>query len=65
MQLFKEKGKYTEALKEFEAILESHPKKDVAQKEIIEITLTEEEQQALKKSADSVQELKDLLKTLK
>jgi len=33
--------------------------------EIIEITLTEEEQQALKKSADSVQELKDLLKTLK
>jgi len=33
--------------------------------EIIEITLTEEEQQALKNSADSVQELKDLLKTLK
>jgi malate dehydrogenase len=33
--------------------------------EIIEITLTGEEQQALKKSADSVQELKDLLKTLK
>ena len=33
--------------------------------EIIEITLTEEEQQALKKSADSVQELKNLLKTLK
>jgi len=33
--------------------------------EIIEITLTEEEQQALRKSADSVQELKDLLKTLK
>jgi malate dehydrogenase len=33
--------------------------------EIIEISLTEEEQQALKKSADSVQELKDLLKTLK
>ena len=33
--------------------------------EIIEITLTEEEQQALQKSADSVQELKDLLKTLK
>ena len=32
--------------------------------EIIEITLTEEEQQALRKSADSVQELKDLLKTL-
>jgi len=32
--------------------------------EIIEITLTEEEQQALQKSADSVQELKDLLKTL-
>jgi malate dehydrogenase len=33
--------------------------------EIIEITLTEEEQQALQKSADSVQELKTLLKTLK
>ena len=33
--------------------------------EIIEITLTEEEQQALQKSADSVQELKDLLQTLK
>jgi malate dehydrogenase len=33
--------------------------------EIIEITLAEEEQQALQKSADSVQELKDLLKTLK
>jgi malate dehydrogenase len=33
--------------------------------EIIEIALTEEEQQALQKSADSVQELKDLLKTLK
>jgi len=33
--------------------------------EIIEITLTEEEQQALRKSADSVQELKDLLKILK
>jgi malate dehydrogenase len=33
--------------------------------EIIEITLTEEEQQALQKSAASVQELKDLLKTLK
>jgi len=33
--------------------------------EIIEITLTEEEQQALQKSADSVQELKDILKTLK
>jgi len=33
--------------------------------EIIEITLTEEEQQALQKSADSVQELKNLLKTLK
>ena len=33
--------------------------------EIIEITLTEEEQQALQKSADAVQELKDLLKTLK
>jgi malate dehydrogenase len=32
--------------------------------EIIEITLTEEEQQALQKSAASVQELKDLLKTL-
>jgi len=32
--------------------------------EIIEITLTEEEQQALQKSADAVQELKDLLKTL-
>ncbi|MGD9290707.1 MAG: malate dehydrogenase [Desulfobacterales bacterium] len=33
--------------------------------EIIEITLTEEEQLALQKSADSVQELKTLLKTLK
>ena len=33
--------------------------------EIIEITLTAEEQQALQKSADSVQELKNLLKTLK
>ena len=33
--------------------------------EIIEITLTGEEQQALQKSAESVQELKDLLKTLK
>ena len=33
--------------------------------EIIEITLTEEEQQALQKSAASVQELKNLLKTLK
>jgi len=33
--------------------------------EIIEITLTEEEQQALQKSAESVQELKNLLKTLK
>jgi malate dehydrogenase len=33
--------------------------------EIIEITLTEEEQQALQKSADSVQELKNLLNTLK
>ena len=33
--------------------------------EIIEITLTEEEQQALQKSADSVLELKNLLKTLK
>ncbi len=33
--------------------------------EIIEITLSEEEQQALQKSADSVQELKSLLKTLK
>jgi malate dehydrogenase len=32
--------------------------------EIIEITLTEAEQQALQKSADAVQELKDLLKTL-
>jgi malate dehydrogenase len=32
--------------------------------EIIEITLTEEEQQALQKSADAVQELKELLKTL-
>ena len=32
--------------------------------EIIEITLTAEEQQALQKSADAVQELKDLLKTL-
>jgi malate dehydrogenase len=33
--------------------------------EIIEISLSEEEQQALQKSAESVQELKDLLKTLK
>jgi malate dehydrogenase len=33
--------------------------------EIIEIRLTEAEQQALQKSAESVQELKDLLKTLK
>ena len=33
--------------------------------EIIEITLTEEEQQALEKSAEAVQELKNLLKTLK
>ena len=32
--------------------------------EIIEITLTAEEQQALQKSADAVQELKDLLKAL-
>ena len=32
--------------------------------DIIEITLTEEERQALQKSADAVQELKDLLKTL-
>ena len=32
--------------------------------DIIEITLTEEEKQALQKSADAVQELKDLLKTL-
>jgi malate dehydrogenase len=32
--------------------------------EIIEITLTEEEQQALQKSAEAVQELKDVLKTL-
>ena len=32
--------------------------------EIIEITLSEEEQQALQKSAESVQELKNLLKTL-
>ena len=32
--------------------------------QIIEITLTDEEQQALQKSADAVQELKDLLKTL-
>jgi len=32
--------------------------------EIIEITLTDEEKQALQKSADAVQELKDLLKTL-
>jgi len=31
---------------------------------IIEITLTDEEKQALQKSADAVQELKDLLKTL-
>ncbi len=33
--------------------------------EIIEITLAEEEQQALQKSADAVQELKELLQTLK
>jgi malate dehydrogenase len=32
--------------------------------EIIEITLADEEKQALQKSADAVQELKDLLKTL-
>ena len=32
--------------------------------EIIEINLTDEEKQALQKSADAVQELKDLLKTL-
>jgi malate dehydrogenase len=32
--------------------------------DIIEITLTEDEKQALQKSADAVQELKDLLKTL-
>jgi malate dehydrogenase len=32
--------------------------------EIIEITLTEEENQALQNSAAAVQELKDLLKTL-
>ena len=32
--------------------------------EIIEITLTDDEKQALQKSADAVQELKDLLKTL-
>jgi len=32
--------------------------------DIIEITLTDEEQKALQKSADAVQELKDLLKTL-
>jgi len=32
--------------------------------DIIEITLTDEEKQALQKSADAVQELKDLLKTL-
>jgi len=32
--------------------------------EVIEITLTDEEKQALQKSADAVQELKDLLKTL-
>ena len=32
--------------------------------DIIEINLTEEEKQALQKSADAVQELKDLLKTL-
>jgi malate dehydrogenase len=32
--------------------------------EIIEITLTEEEQQALQKSAEAVQELKNVLKTL-
>ena len=32
--------------------------------EIVQITLTEEEDQALKKSAAAVQELKDLLKTL-
>jgi malate dehydrogenase len=33
--------------------------------EIIEIQLTDEEQAALQKSADSVQELKDVLKKLK
>jgi malate dehydrogenase len=38
---------------------------DKGVEEIIEITLTEEEQQALQKSADSVQELKTLLKTMK
>ena len=32
--------------------------------DIIEITLTDEEKQALQKSADAVQELKDLLKTI-
>jgi malate dehydrogenase len=32
--------------------------------DIIEITLTEEEQQALQKSAEAVQELKNVLKTL-
>ena len=32
--------------------------------EIIEITLTDDKKQALQKSADAVQELKDLLKTL-
>ena len=32
--------------------------------DIIEITLTDEEKQALQKSADAVQELKDILKTL-
>jgi len=32
--------------------------------DIIEITLTDEEKQALQRSADAVQELKDLLKTL-
>ena len=32
--------------------------------EIIEITLTEEEQQALQKSAEAVQELKNVLKNL-
>ena len=32
--------------------------------DIIEITLTDEEKQALQKSADAVQELKDLLKTM-
>jgi malate dehydrogenase len=32
--------------------------------DIIEITLTDEEQKALQKSADAVQELKDLLKTM-